>query len=135
MICRHAPNDTSCSSHKDYVSYDPPTPPEPKMTLKSTDSPDAYNFQVVDALEVGKHLVMKINYPNCKKCAYEGTKVMVFLHTKPLDALRWKRIDPHFRDNTTARLMTDSPGPDARFPASKQGWDDALQYAKNKCTS
>ena len=69
-------------------------------------------------------MVLKVKYPSCKNCSYEGIKVMVFLDTTALDALRWKRIDPHFKDK--------APSPAARFPASDEGWNDALAYAANK---
>lgn len=126
MTCHHGPNDPSCSSHPDYV--DPYRKPEPT-------TPDAENYQIVDAQAVGKHLVLKVSYPNCRLCAYEGTKVMVFLNTSSLDALKWKRIDPHFRDEkrrSSFASQTQASSPAARFPASNEGWQDAIEYARSK---
>lgn len=75
---------------------------------------------------------MKVQYPNCRRCAYEGVKVLVFANTTAMDALKWKRIDPHFRDPKLKGLNTEAPSPLARFPASAEGWADALAYAQGK---
>jgi hypothetical protein len=56
---------------------------------------------------------------------------MVFLNTTLLNALHWKKIDPHFGDDKK-RVKDEAPSPAARFPASKEGWEDALEYAKSK---
>lgn len=81
---------------------------------------------------VGPHLVMKVLYSNCALCAYEGQKVLVFLNTSTLDALKWRKIDPHFRPQSTGRPHTEAPSPAARFPSTKDGWVDALTYAREK---
>lgn len=103
----------------------------PQMALEGDLSPDPDRYEIVLAEVVGEHLVMRIRYPSCAKCAYEGEKVMVFLHTSALDALRWKRIDPHFRGPGPVG-QTEAPSPDARFPASEAGWTDAVTYARGK---
>jgi hypothetical protein len=60
-------------------------------------------------------------------------KVLVYLGVSALDAMRWRTIDPHFRDSKKAsRDATEAPGPSARFPASEEGWADALAYAQVK---
>lgn len=105
------------------------------MELKAklaASSPDNTKFEIRDAREVGPHLVMLVQYPNCTKCSYEGKKVMVFLNTKPLDALKWKKIDPHFSDPKEKRPVQSAPSPAARFPASTEGWQDAMDYARSK---
>jgi hypothetical protein len=58
---------------------------------------------------------------------------MVFLNVSELDALKWKEIDPHFRDEKH-RLATAAPSPAARFPGSDEGWLDAYAYARAKAT-
>lgn len=93
-------------------------------------TPDAENFTIEDAVVVGENLVLKVKYPNCKRCTYEGNKVMVYLKTDPLKALKWKKIDPHFRG--PGRTDKEAPSPAARFPASPEGWQDALAFAKAK---
>jgi len=91
------------------------------------------NYEILDCEQVGAHLVLQVKYPSCPKCDYEGTKVMVFLCTPMKEALRWKRIDPHFRqEKSTGRHPTDAPSPAARFPGDGGGWSDAINYAKSK---
>jgi len=82
---------------------------------------------------------MKVKYPSCKKCDYEGNKVMVFLNVSEKDILKWKEIDPHFRApvedqyvKSINREPRKAPSPAARFPASDEGWKDAIEYAKRK---
>lgn len=36
--------------------------------------------------------------PSCARCAYEGNKVLVYLNTSAITALKWNIIDPHFSD-------------------------------------
>lgn len=76
--------------------------------------------------------MMKVKYPNCRNCAYEGCKVMVFLNVTEAQVLRWKKIDPHFRDPKKAMSTSESPSPAARFPGSAEGWADAQSYARGK---
>jgi hypothetical protein len=100
-------------------------------------TPDASRFDIEDVAQVGRHLVMRVKYPNCVKCAYEGLKVMVFLNVGLQDAIKWKRIDPHFRApirhaQPLTNYLRDAPSPAARFPGSSDGWADALAYAKAK---
>jgi hypothetical protein len=96
------------------------------MIVKST------KYEIVEAVEVGAHLVMKVKYPNCKTCEFEGIKVIVFAGTNAINALKWKRIDPHFRKPTKnpVALMDHAPPPVARFPNNNAGWSAALEFAK-----
>ena len=55
---------------------------------------------------------------------------MVFLDVTELQALKWKKIDPHFRGPKP--LATEAPSPAARFPGSAAGWSDAINYARSK---
>jgi hypothetical protein len=93
-------------------------------------TPDPNQYKILDAVTVNSHLVMKVQYPNVKSCPFDGTKVMVFLNTTPLAALKWKKIDPHFREKLVPSYEDAAPSPAARFPASKKGWEDAIEYAK-----
>jgi hypothetical protein len=52
---------------------------------------------------------------------------MVFLDIDMVAVLKWRRIDPHFDDKP--RSPKEAPSPAARFPASAQGWKDAVKYA------
>ena len=59
-----------------------------------------------------------------------------------LDALMWKAIDPHFTEGRRTSLyarvgsrksgVLHGPSPIARFPASDQGFRDAIDYANMK---
>jgi hypothetical protein len=89
-------------------------------------TPDNSNYEILDAQEVGCNLVVKVKYTGCK-CSYQGVKIMVFLNTKAIGALKWKKLDPHFRDGMILEGMNKSPA--ARFPATKEGWEDAITYA------
>lgn len=82
-------------------------------------------------MRVGRHLVMKVKYPNCSSCAFEGTKILVFLNISELEALKWRKIDPHFRD-PRRKSTTEAPSPAARFPGTPEGWADAVAYANSK---
>lgn len=137
MTCRHTPGDTNCSSHPINVrdrqyELDERDREKKMKDLASKDTPDSKHYEVVEVSEVEGHLVMKVLYPNCSHCSYEGNKVMVFLNTTALQALKWKQIDPHFRDKKNPVNALHAPGPDARFPASPDGWIDAVEYAKTK---
>lgn len=118
MTCRHSSGDLNCSSNRARYS-EPPT------------TPDKKKFEIEDAEPVGNHIVLKVKYPNCASCEYEGNKVMVFLNATALQVMKWKEIDPHFR-GTGPKNDKAAPSPAARFPASDEGWRDAIFYAKSK---
>ena len=101
-----------------------------RLVEKASDSPDPSDFDILEIVEVGPHLAARVQYPNCAKCAFEGIKVMVFLNVRLKDAVRWKVLDPHFRGE--ASTPRQAPSPAARFPASDEGWQDALNYAQTK---
>lgn len=101
-----------------------------RITELSERSPNPDEFRIVDFEEVDKHLVIKVRYPSCKRCSYDQCKVMVFLNVTMKKALAWARLDPHFREEKDAGLA--APSPVARFPASAEGWSDAIAYARSK---
>lgn len=121
MTCRHSPGDPACGSWR----MNNPAPVE---------SPDPKDFHVLDAEEVDGHLILKVRYPSCKKCSFEGDKILVFAQTTALQALRWKEIDPHFRAKSSA-LLDKAPSPCARFPASSEGMEDARLFVRAKKAS
>lgn len=147
MTCRHQPGDPNCSSHPSNVAsraYE-----DAEYNRKKTQaeyekqinelraqipaSPDSKNYSVEEVEQVGDHVVLKVKYPNCAKCTYEGNKVMVFLNVTLKDVVKWRRIDPHFRA-PTQKLASEAPSPSARFPGNNDGWKDALAYATAKVT-
>lgn len=100
-------------------------------------TPNPDEFSVEDVEQVGHNLVIKVRYPGCARCDFDRCKVMVYLGAQLQDAILWRRIDPHFRAPLTTMQLTgkplrEAPSPAARFPASAEGWADALAYAKRK---
>lgn len=93
-----------------------------------TPNPDDYLIERVERF--GANLVMQVRYPSCKACAFEGLKTMVFLAVDEAAALRWRRIDPHFRGPT--KDPREAPSPAARYPGTPEGWNDAVDYARSK---
>jgi hypothetical protein len=135
MTCRHSPGDPNCGSHPRNVAARLSEEHQrelAKVRAAIPATPDSEKYDVVDVQRVDQHLVVKVLYPNCSKCSYEGHKVMVFLNVTEADVLRWRKIDPHFRDPTATRSPREAPTPAARFPASKAGWSDAIAYANGK---
>lgn len=133
MTCRHDDGDLMCSTKNPAKMREEALRMWEKWggaeALPGT--PDAERFHVVRAEPVGGNLVVEVEYPNCAKCAYEGHKVMVFLGVTLQEAIRWRVIDPHFRP-PSARGFKEAPSPAARFPATTEGWVDALAFAKSK---
>ena len=95
--------------------------------------PDNSKYEIIRAQEVGEYLLLRVKYDSCNKCAGEAEKIMVFKATT-LEALRWRVIDPHFRDarsNANAKSGPPSlaPSPLARFFPDDDGWSEAVDYA------
>ncbi len=135
MTCHHGPHDRACHSYDSNLKRAQDFIAEREKIEGKAATPDAERFEVIEAEPIGPHLVLKVKYPSCKACAYEGEKVMVFLDADAAKALRWRRIDPHFDDPKAVRPSRVAPPPAARFPASADGWNDALDYARKKARS
>jgi len=98
---------------------------------------DIRSYTILDAEQVGEHLVLKVQYMHPdgraqKNCTFEGVKVIVFLETNMKQALSWKKIDPHFREVDEKQDTFSAPPPAARFPGDGEGWTDALSFAESK---
>lgn len=153
MTCRHGPGDTSCSSHPSNVEARRYEYEEEERKRKEKEkqekealarlktmqaeqyakTPDKERYEILEFKRVGRHLVLKVLYPNCSKCSYEGNKVMVFTNVSEEEVVKWRVIDPHFRERTPQQnAPREAPGPAARFPASADGWSDAVAYALGK---
>lgn len=94
--------------------------------LKS--STDCEDFEVVDYWDFDPYLLLAVKYPSCDNCAWEGTKLLVYGGVRPVDVMRWKKIDPHFREPQTQHLFKEAPPPLARFPGSEAGRQMAMRY-------
>lgn len=90
-------------------------------------TPDPTKYEILDVHELPGYLVVKARFPSCKKCAFEGTKILVYANVKPVDAMKWRSLDPHFRE-VRPRPPTEAPSPIARFPGSDLGWEQALAF-------
>lgn len=44
---------------------------------------DPTHFDIEDIEEITPYLAMRVKYPSCTKCEYEGKKVMVFTGATP----------------------------------------------------
>ena len=134
MICRHSADDPNCSSHPNYQNSQTYADEQAYYArLKKEQepvTPDSENYEIIDVERVGSHIALKVKYPNCAKCAYEGTKILVYLNVSEVDILKWKKIDPHFSNKK--RSAREAPSPACRFPASDEGWEDAIVYMKRK---
>lgn len=148
MICRHKSGDPACGStaggwrdreNQRYAeetrksAHDKEVAALKKQLADLTaNTPDASNFEILECEEVGSYLCMKVKYPSCSKCSFEGVKVMVFAGCSLKQVLRWRRIDPHFREQCPPAAATEAPSPVARFPGGDDGWDNALAWAASK---
>lgn len=89
-------------------------------------NPDVY--KVVKALELGKYLILLINYPDCKN--YEGNKILVFRDITLIDLVNQKLIDPHFFEDS--KYLS----PLVRFVPTNEGWALAVKFVEmmnNEC--
>lgn len=95
-------------------------------------TPDNTRYEILEVAATHGNLVLRLMYMSCDKCSFEGEKIIVFLGVNAIDVLRWRRIDPHFRRGEDATKRNVAPPPAARFPATVDGWADALTYAETK---
>jgi hypothetical protein len=84
--------------------------------------PNPTNFIIRKYSEQNGHIVILINYPNCKN--YEGEKVIVFKNTTWEQIRNLKEIDPHFTDEKTIK-------PFARFEPTVDGWLSAVNLIES----
>ena len=86
-------------------------------------NPDPVKFNVHATLQVGRHTVAKVTYPDCTN--YEGEKILLYLCTTSVQILSMDILDPHFDDNE--EILS----PFARFEPTDDGWDIAVKVAGN----
>jgi hypothetical protein len=85
-------------------------------------NPNPRNFQILEAKVIGKHVVLKVRYPDASN--YEGIKIMVLKFTNIKDLMALKTLDPHFqKDNPLS--------PIARFEPTAEGWKNAVNLASS----
>lgn len=152
MTCRHQLGDPNCTAGKspdalrrkaitDYQRWVGPIPTGGRTSMllgegqatteRVPETPDSMRYTVLDIYRSGKYVALKVEYPNCALCSYEGVKVMVF-EADEKDIINWRKIDPHFRDPSAPRDKAEAPPPLARFPANTAGWFEARDYASRR---
>lgn len=84
-------------------------------------NPNPKRFSFINFKEVGRYLVIKINYPDCEN--YEGNKILVYKDVSFADLRRKNYIDPHFCQHKKCK------SPIARFEPTPEGWSNAILLA------
>lgn len=77
-------------------------------------NPDPYNWRILESIQYGRFLVVKINYPDCKN--YEGNKILLYDGVTLQQLRNQGTIDPHFSENKKFH------SPIARFEPTVRGW-------------
>lgn len=113
MTCRHSANDPSCGRNQVH---------------QPVAQPDNSRFELLDIIQQGMALVIKVKYESCPNCSFEGVKILVYYGVSLIDVARWRVIDPHFTDKQPT-LRSHAPSPIARFPATEEGLRLALKVA------
>lgn len=85
--------------------------------------PDRY--EILDFIEIGDYLGLKIRYANCTN--FDGLKILVFRATVK-DLVRAKHIDPHFADYAIPESHLKTLV--ARFQPDDSGWLHAITFMK-----
>jgi hypothetical protein len=86
-------------------------------------NPNPMDCEIVDSKQIGKYLIVQVNYPNCKN--YEGNKILVYKNIDKQKLLKIKKIygiDPHF-----SHKMPEI-SPIARFTPTEEGWENAIKF-------
>lgn len=96
---------------------------------------DLSNFVVNDLEEINGCLILKVEYKHKTRraqpdCTFNGTKILVYEGKTAKDAIKWKKIDPHFRSKNS-RSPYEAPSPTARFPGDERGWIHAKAFASS----
>lgn len=105
----------STSKRRSSGSY---TAPAPKVQLGD---PQPHRYSIVKIKSVGKHLVVRLNYPDCEN--YGGDKICLYTNTKIEDFVVRKVVDPHFLEK--------GKSPFARFEPTDSGWLAAVKLAES----
>lgn len=133
MTCRHRDpiNNPECSSYKSPKTQVDDLEESRKELIKKfglSDEPDNSQFEILDTMEIGPYLLMKMKYESCPKCSYEGIKILAYQGVSMRDVLNWKVIDPHFNDKIPKKKH--APAPIARFPGNDYGWEIAVIFLR-----
>lgn len=78
-------------------------------------NPNPRNYIIVQHIECRGHLLVNINYPDCKN--YEGDKILLYKDLTLNDLRKQEVIDPHFNKSDRYKF------PFARFEPTLAGWN------------
>jgi hypothetical protein len=92
-------------------------------TISPLGNPNPLHFKILEHVEIGSFVVLKVKYPECRN--YEGTKILVFENVKLKTFKNITYLDPHFCKSGK------HPSPIARFRPDKKGWEYSLLFCKN----
>lgn len=84
-------------------------------------NPKPNNYYIKKYQQVGKNLIVLINYPDCNN--YEGDKILVLKNKTIYNITSLKDIDPHFDIKNQINLV-------ARLEPTDEGWLYAEMLAK-----
>lgn len=93
-----------------------------KPLTNSPPNPNPANFEVLLAQHLGRHLVIKVRYPDCTN--YEGEKILVYKNITYKQLMAQGTIDPHFSENKKKL------SPFARFEPTDEGWKSARKFVR-----
>ena len=87
-------------------------------SFSESPNPNPKNFNIMSTRQIGKSLVVEVNYPDCIN--YEGNKILVFGNCLEKDIRGRITLDPHF---------SKSNGLIARFAPTVEGLQLAVKLA------
>lgn len=131
MVCRHGPNDPSCSNHPDNI-HRRKAERDHRASLKKkwqAQTTEANDFEILELKRYKRCILLKVKYPSCKLCSFDGVKILLLPPITEMQLLKLRRIDPHFHDFTLEDY--EAPSPMARFPATQAGWQLAIKVAES----
>ena len=108
--------------YRDRDSSDITPAPSPRVIREVVMvGPDARNFTIRQAEQVGSYVCALVNYPDADN--YEGDKIMLLegIDAEQLNSL--DELDPHFQVEGSVV---------ARFRPDAEGWQDAVALARLK---
>jgi len=138
MVCRCATKEIHEQRYMDSMNYTQKQREEynqkkiDKLKAElSALTPDSTKWEFEEFIESFGYIIAKVKFEACEHAGYGGMKVLVFKATT-LEAVKWRIMDPHFREKPEGTAKNEAPVPVARFPASAAGWEDARLFVKAK---
>lgn len=86
-------------------------------------NPDPTNYTIERGIEVGRFVLLEVNYPDCTN--YEGRKLLVYEYATLEELNEQGHLDPHFAENQEYH------SPIARFEPTEHGWNMAHKMVRD----